>query len=137
MQHRHHHIAWAALGLALIVNLACGGTKVINQQKTVLHGSDMINVTNVVRTTSRIEGVLPDGETVDLTTIDKQSFAGLLATHGVIGAKSVISFDDQEMIYQARHLEDFSDLKKMRKELESAMKKLQKFMKGNSQQLEL
>ncbi len=137
MQHRHHHMAWAALGLALIVNLACGGTKVVNQQKTVLHGSDMINVTNVVRTASRIDGVLPDGETVDLTTIDEQSFEKLVATHGAIGVKTLITFDDQEMTYQVRHVEKFSDLKKMRKNLESAMKKLHKFMKGDSKQLKL
>ncbi len=137
MQRRHHHMAWTALGLLLVLNLACGGTKVVNPQKTVLHGADMINVTNVVRITSRIEGTLPGGETVDMAGMDRTSLEKLVGTHGPLAVRSIISFDDQEMTYEARQVGTFSELRKLRKNLESAMKKIQRFMKSDSRQLKL
>ncbi len=137
MRHRHHHMAWGALGLLLVLDLACGGTKVVNQQKTVLHGADMINVTNVVRITSRIEGTLPGGETVDMAGMDRTSLEKLVGTHGPLAVRSIISFDDQEMTYEARQVGTFSELRKLRKNLESAMKKIQRFMKSDSRQLKL
>ena len=128
---------WVLFGLALVVGWGCGGTKVVNEQKTILHGGNTINVTNVVRISSKITVTLPDGSTNDVTHADKAAVEELLKAHGSLNVTTALTFDDQSLTYEARTISKAKELEEMRKTLDKATKKIQKFMKSSSKQLKL
>ncbi len=128
---------WMLFGVALIVALGCGGTKVINEQKTILHGSNTINVTNVVRIGSKITATLPNGSTNDLSHADKAAVDELLQAHGSLNVTTALTFDDQSLTYEAKRISKVKEFEEMQKNLAKAIKKIQKFMKGSSKQLKL
>jgi len=128
---------WALFGLTLMLGLGCGGTKVVSEQKTILHGGNTINVTNVVRMGSKVMVTLPDGSTNDVTHADKAAIEELLKAHGSLNVTTALTFDDQSLTYEARTISKAKELEEMRKTLGKATKKIQKFMKSGSKQLKL
>jgi len=128
---------WVLFGLALVVAVACGGTKVINEQKTIVYGGNTINATNVVHIGSKITASLPNGETNDLTRADDAAVQELLAAHKSLNVTTLLTFDDQSVTYEAKTISTVKELKKMKDSLAKAVKKIQKFMKGSSKQLKL
>ena len=128
---------WGLFGVAVVVAAACGGTKVINEQKTIVYGGNTINVTNVVHIGSKITAKLPNGEINDLTMADEAAVQELLTAHKTLDVTSSLTFDDQSLTYEAKTISSAKELEKMRDNLAKAVKKIQKFMKGNSRQLKL
>lgn len=128
---------WSVFGLALVVAVACGGTKVVNEQKTIVYGGNTINATNVVHIGSKITASLPEGATNDLTQADDAAVEELLAAHKSLNISTVLTFDDQSLTYEAKTITSVKEFKKMKDSLAKAVKKIQKFMKGSSKQLKL
>ena len=132
----------AVVSIALVALLAvaagCGSTKVYNEQKTIVYKGSMYNISNVVRIASSIHGTLPDGESVELGTLDKDTFNARFADKTPIDAKGLILLDDTQLVYTEGRIESYSDLKKMQKKLAGALKDIRKFMKKTGKaQLEL
>lgn len=128
---------WVLFGLALVVAAACGGTKVINEQKTIIYGGDTINATNVVHIGWKIVASLPDGAANDLSQADEAAVEELLAAHKSLNVSTVLTFDSQSLTYEARTISTVKEFKKMKDNLAKAVKKIQAFMKGGSKQLKL
>ena len=128
---------WVLFGMALIVAWACGGTKVVNEQKTILHGGNTINVTNVVRMGAKITVTLPDGSTEDVTQVDNTAIQKLLEGNKSIKVTTALTFDEQSLTWEEKSVSTVKEFEKMKKSLEKANKKIQKFMKGDSKQLKL
>ena len=128
---------WVLFGVALVVAVACGGTKVVNEQKTIVYGGNTINATNVVHIGSKITAKLPNGEINDLTMADETAVQELLTAHKTLNVTSSLTFDDQSLTYETKTISSVKEFKKMRDNLAKAVKKIQKFMKGSSKQLKL
>ena len=124
--------------ISVITLTACGSTKVYNEQKTIVYKGSMYNVSNVVKISSRIDGTLPDGEKVEFGSLDKDTFKSLYGDKLPIQAKGVIELDDTELVYTEGQIKSYSDLQKMQKKLQGALKDITKFMKKTGKaQMEL
>jgi len=128
----------AVVAAAIVSLTACGSTKVYNEQKTIVFHGSMYNISNVVRISSRIDGTLPNGETVQLGAMDKDTFRSRFGDSLPIQAKGVITLDDTELVYTQGAIAKYKDLEKMQKALQGALKDIRKFMKKTGKaQMEL
>ncbi|MGD2131009.1 MAG: hypothetical protein PVJ33_17105 [Lysobacterales bacterium] len=115
----------AALAVALA---GCGSTKVYTTDKTVVYKSATYNMANVQRIAPRIEGALPDGSTVDMGAMDKKAVESLLKEHSSLTVTTSVEMDQQSMIYQRATVKSYSDFNKLARNLDGAMKDINKFM---------
>jgi hypothetical protein len=132
-------IVWSLLlSVCILVVAGCGSTKVYNAQKTVVYRGSIYNVSNVMVYSSRIEGVVSEDETLDLKGLDKKAIQRILAAHPSILVRQIITMDEQEILYQARLVNSWSDFRKISKQFERANRDLQEFIGDPAEsQLEL
>lgn len=125
--------------IAVIMALpGCGSTKVYTTDKTLVYGSTLYNLSAVKSVSSRIEGTLPDGKTINLDRTDKKAFNALLDEHDTLVVATIIDMDEKELVYQHSRVKSYSEFSKMVKRQESAMNSIRKFMANKkSRQLKL
>ncbi|MGD8580656.1 MAG: hypothetical protein PVI46_15135, partial [Lysobacterales bacterium] len=102
--------------------------KVYTTDKTVVYKSATYNMANVQRIAPRIEGALPDGSTVDMGAMDKKAVESLLKEHSSLTVTTSVEMDQQSMIYQRATVKSYSDFNKLARNLDGAMKDINKFM---------
>ena len=111
------------LGLSfLIISLAtgCGGTKVYNNNKTVVYRDSIFNITDVVQINSTIEGRLSDDSTVNLSRVERKQFENYLEQGGSVFVRMVINLDDQELVYAAQSVDSWRDYNRLLDRFERA-----------------
>ncbi len=125
--------------IAVIMALpGCGSTKVYTTDKSLVYGSTIYNLSAVKSVSSRIEGTLPDGKTVNLDRTDKKAFNALLDEHDTLVVATIIDMDEKELVYQHSRVKSYSEFSKMVKRQEPAMNSIRKFMANKkSRQLKL
>jgi len=125
--------------IAVIMALpGCGSTKVYTTDKTLVYGSTLYNLSAVKSVSSRIEGTLPDGKTINLDRTDKKAFNALLDEHDTLVVATIIDMDEKELVYQHSRVKSYSEFSKLVKRQESAMNSIRKFMANKkSRQLKL
>jgi hypothetical protein len=96
--------------------------------KTVSYNGTMYNVSNITKTSSRVDGKAGENEIVGLRSIDKPAFESYVKEHGSIIVTTVIVFDEDEMVYKNTRVSKYNDLQKVIKSLDSAMDQIAKFM---------
>lgn len=123
-------VVWSLLlSVCILVVAGCGSTtKVYNSQKTVVYHGSIYNVSNVMVYSSRTEGVVSDDETLDLKGMDKKAIERILDEHPKIFVRQIITMDKQEIVYQARYVDSWSDFRKMSKRFAGANRDLQEFI---------
>ena len=117
-----------AIAVALLVLTACGSTKVYTAEKTMTYKGSLYTLTGVSKISSRVDGKTSEGETLDLRSINKAQFKALAEKHGVLDVTTVIDIGEEEIVVQNESVEKYSDLEKMRKNMNSRMEKIAKFM---------
>ena len=120
--------AFLLVAVALVSVVACGGTKVYNTDKTIVHDSGIYNISNVQKVSTRVEADLPGGETVNMKGKDKKAVNDLLDEHDEIVVSTVFDLDQQELVYQRVRVDSYRDYSKVMSNYESAGKKITKFM---------
>lgn len=131
-------VRWIFLSVLIAAVLACSSTRVVQGQKTVAHRGDIYNLTSVTKISSRIEAISPEGHTVNLKGVDSKQFQAFVADWGTVKATSYIDMDAQHMVYQTKNIKKHSELRRMERDLGSAMSSIQSFMKSKkSSQLNL
>jgi len=114
---------------AIVLSLAgCGSTKVYTADKTIVHNGSIYNVSNVKVFSYDVEGILADNKTIPLKNADKKQINDLLKSNGAFTVRQTIQFDDQQVVYQQRRVDSWSDFNKMNKQFESAGTKVRKFL---------
>ena len=128
-----------AMGALVLALAGCfSKTKVYNIQKTVVYNGAMYNVSNIKVFKPSTVAVISPTETIPLDNMDKKSFNSLLDEHNPVMVRQVITMDEQEMVYQSKNIDSWSDFKKMNDQFESAQKKISKFLANKkSTQLKL
>jgi len=107
--------------LSVLLLAGClGGTKVYNNDKTVVYNGATYNLSNVKQIRSRISGKLSDTNTVDLLDADNKQIEAYLKEYKTIYVRMAFNFDDQEMLYRASSVSDWSEYSKMQSSFEKA-----------------
>ena len=127
--------------LLLVVMLSlsgCGSTKVYTANKTIVYDGDIYNMSTVQRIGSRVEGLLPSGDLINMRSLDKKEVEGLLKEHSSMIVTTIVEMDSQEMTYERRRITRYSDFSKMMKNFDKALDDVRKFMANKkSTQLKL
>ena len=127
--------------LLLVVMLSlsgCGSTKVYTANKTIVYDGDIYNMSTVQRIGSRVDGLLPGGDLINMRSLDKKEVEGLLKEHSSMIVTTIVEMDSQEMTYERRRITRYSDFSKMMKNFDKALDDVRKFMANKkSTQLKL
>jgi len=125
------------LAIASIILLAgCGSTKVYTADKTIVYNGNIYNLGNIQRVSSRIEGLLPNGDVVNMRTQDKKGVQSLLDQHSSFIVSTIVELDGQDMVYQRSRVEKYSQYSSMTKRFDRALEDITKFM-GNKKSTQL
>lgn len=106
--------------VAVLAVTACGGTKVYNNDKTVVYNGAIYNLSKVNQISSKISGKLSDTETVSLKDADRKQIEAYLKEHDTIYVRMAFQLDDQEMLYRASSVKKWSEYSSMLKSFEKA-----------------
>lgn len=127
--------AWVArslIALSLAIGLlslgACGSTKIYTADKTIVYKGDIYNMGNVQRISSRIDGQLPDGSTVNMKNLDRKGVEALLKDNKEIVVSAIVDMDEERVVYQRSRVTKYSEYSKMFNRFEGAMSDISKFM---------
>ena len=122
------YFAVLILSLTFLSLAGCGSTKVYTADKTIVYNGTIYNLGNVQRVTSRMEGQLPNGDTVNMRTLDKKGVEKLLKENDSIVVTSAVELDGQDMIYQRGKVSKYSQYSSMKKKFDRALNDITKFM---------
>ena len=118
----------AASIMAMLLLAGCGGTKVYNNDKTVVYNGAIYNLSAVQQINSKSIGKLSDDNTVNLKGVTKKEFEAYLKEYDKIYIRMSFELDEQEMLYRASSVERWSDYQKMLNSFEKAGKQITSLM---------
>ena len=122
--------------LTMVLLAGCGGTKVYNNDKTVVYNGAMYNVSAVKQISSKATGKLSDDNTVNLRGVTKKQFETYLKQYGSIYVRMAFELDDQEMLYRASSVDRWKDYQNMQKSFENAGKQITALL-GDKKKMQL
>ena len=128
----------AASIMILLLLAGCGGTKVYNNDKTIVYRGTIYNVSNVKQISSKSTGRFSDDTTVNLISADRKQFESYVKENGPIYVRQSFDLDGQEMLYQATTVKKGSQYQKMQRNFEKAGKQIMSLLSDKKKmQLEL
>jgi hypothetical protein len=123
-----HILVLAASIMAMFLLAGCGGTKVYNNDKTVVYNGAVYNLSAVKQVNAKSIGKLSDNNTVSLKGVTKKEFEAYLKEYDSIYVRMFFDLDGQEMLYRASSVEKWKDYQHMQKSFESAGKQITSLM---------
>jgi hypothetical protein len=121
--------------LTVLLLSACGGTKVYNNDKTVVYRDAVYNVSKVKQINQKITGKIADDSSVNLRGADRKQIEAYLA-EGPMYVRMAFALDDQEMLYRASSITKYSEYSSMLKSFENAGKQITSLM-GHKKKMQL
>jgi hypothetical protein len=121
--------------LAILLLTACGGTKVYNNDKTVVYRDAVYNISKVKQINAKITGKLADESSVRLNGADRKQIESYL-DQGPMYVRMAFLLDEQEMLYRASAITKWSEYSKMLKSFESANKQITSLL-GDKKKMQL
>jgi len=113
-------------------------TKVSTAGKSVVYKGDLYNVSNIQKISSRVEGLTPEGDVINMKGMDKRDAGDLLDEHSSLIVSTVFEMDSQELVYQRSKVTKSSEFSRMLSNFERASNSINKFMANKkSTQLKL
>jgi len=128
-------LSLTAIVLSAFMFVACGGTKVYNNDKTVVYNGAIYNISKVDEINTRITGKLADDSSVNLRGADRQQIEAYLA-QGTMYVRMAFALDDREMLYRANSVTKWSEYSGMLKSFEEAGKQITSLM-GDKKKMQL
>jgi len=114
--------------MTMLLLVGCGGTKVYNNDKTVVYNGAIYNLSAVKQINSKSMGKLSDSNTVNLKGVTKKEFEAYLKEYDSVYVRMFFDLDGQEMLYRASSVDRWKDYQKMQKSFESAGKQITSLM---------
>lgn len=114
--------------LTMLLFTACGGTKVYNNDKTVVYNGAVYNVSQAKAITAKNTAKLSDSETVSLIGANRKQIEAYIKEYDSIYVRMAFDLDGQEMLYRASRVDSWSQYQKMNKSFESAGKQITELM---------
>ena len=122
--------------LSILLLAGCGGTKVYNNDKTVVYNGAVYNISKAKQINPKSSAKLSDSNTVDLKGADRKQIEAYLKEYGSIYVRMAFQFDDQEMLYRASSVDKWSDYSRMQSSFEKANKQITSLM-GDKKKMQL
>ena len=122
--------------VTILLLTSCGGTKVYNNDKTVVYRDSIYNVSTVRQINSTTSGKLSDDSTINLKGANKKKIQSLLKENDSVYVRMAFQLDDQEMLYRAKSIDSWSDYSRMQKDFENAGKKITSLL-GDKKKMQL
>ncbi|MBT8048498.1 MAG: hypothetical protein HKN57_07635 [Xanthomonadales bacterium] len=116
------------LAVCFLSLAGCGSTKVYTANKTITYKGDLYNMSNVQKISTRVEGRLPNGDVRNMKGMDSKAVGALLKEGSPILVTTAVDMDSQEMVYERRSITRSSEFSSMVKRMQSASKKISRFM---------
>jgi hypothetical protein len=116
------------IAVAALLLVACGSTKVITADRSIVYRGDIYSLANVSTVSSKLEAIMPGGEVVDVMRYEKRAFNDLIERHGKVTLRSTIEFDDRDMLYEQKAVDRYRDFEKLQRDIGKAMSSVQNFM---------
>jgi hypothetical protein len=114
--------------LAAITLTGCGSTKVYDTTKTIVYNDSVYQVTDVKQISTRIEGVTPDKQTINLKNKDKSAISDAIEDNDPLFVRMIFDLDDQELVYFASEVDSYRDYNRMLSRFEDAGDDIAKLM---------
>ena len=128
-QRKSGHILVLAVSIMTMLLLAgCGGTKVYNNDKTVVYNGAVYNMSAVKQINPKSMGKLSDNNTVNLKGVTKKEFEAYLKEYDSVYVRLFFDLDGQEMLYRASSVDKWKDYQRMQKSFENAGKQITSLM---------
>ena len=128
-QRKSNHILVLAVSIMSMFLLAgCGGTKVYNNDKTVVYNGAVYNMSAVKQINSKSMGKLSDNNTVNLKGVTKKEFEAYLKEYESVYVRMYFDLDEQEMLYRASSVDKWKGYQHMQKSFENAGKQITSLM---------
>ena len=128
-QRKSNHILVLAVSIMSMFLLAgCGGTKVYNNDKTVVYNGAVYNMSTIKQINSKSMGKLSDNNTVSLKGVTKKEFEAYLKEYDSVYVRLFFDLDGQEMLYRASSVDKWKDYQRMQKSFENAGKQITSLM---------
>ena len=115
---------------------SCGGTKVYNNDKTIVYRDTIYNVSKVRQINTSISGQLSDDSMINLKGADKKKVESLIKENNSVYVRMAFNLDDQEMLYRAKSVDRWSDYSRMQKDFEKAGKQITSLL-GDKKKMQL
>jgi hypothetical protein len=122
--------------MTVLLLTACGGTKVYNNDKTIVYRDSIYNVSTVKQISNKTTGKLSDDSVVNLKGANKKKVQGLIKENGSIYVRMSFNLDEQEMLYRAKAVDNWSDYNRMQKDFEKASKQITSLL-GDKKKMQL
>ena len=124
--------------LASLTLAGCGGTKVYDTTKTIVYNDSIYQVTDTRQISTRIEGVTPDKQTINLKNKDKGAVSDAIEDNDPLFVRMIFDLDDQELVYFASEVDSYRDYNRMLDRFEDAGDDIARLMaEKKSKQLKL
>jgi hypothetical protein len=122
--------------MTMLLLTACGSTKVYNNDKTIVYRDTIYNVSTVKQIRSKTTGKLSDDSVVNLKGANKKKVQGLIKENGSVYVRMSFDLDEQEMLYRAKSVDNWSDYSRMQKDFEKAGKQITSLV-GDKKKMQL
>ena len=122
--------------LTMILFAGCGGTKVYNNDKTVVYNGAVYNISKAKQINSKNTAKLSDSKVVSLKGADRKQVEAYIKEYGSIFVRMTFEFDEQEMLYRASSVDSWKQYQKMQKSFESAGNQITKLL-GDKKKMQL
>ena len=123
-----HTLVLAASIMAMFLIAGCGGTKVYNNDKTVVYNGAVYNMSAVKQINPKSMGKLSDNNTVNLKGVTKKEFEAYLKEYDSVYVRLFFDLDGQELLYRASSVDKWKDYQHMQKSFENAGKQITSLM---------
>lgn len=114
---------------ASLVLAGCGGTKVYDTSKTIVYNGSIYQVTDTKQISTRVEGVTPDKQVINLKNKDKDGVSSAIKENDPLFVRMVFDLDDQELVYFASEVDSYRDYKSKLNRFEDAGDDIAKLMR--------
>jgi len=131
-----HTLVLAASIMAMFLLAGCGGTKVYNNDKTVVYNGAVYNMSTVKQINAKSMGKLSDDNTVNLKGVTKKEFEAYLKEYDSVYVRMFFDLDGQEMLYRASSVDKWKDYQHMQKSFETAGKQITSLL-GDKKKMQL
>ena len=123
-----HTLVLAVSIMTMLLLAGCGGTKVYNNDKTVVYNGAVYNMSAVKQINPKSMGKLSDNNTVNLKGVTKKEFEAYLKEYDSVYVRLFFDLDGQEMLYRASSVDKWKDYQRMQKSFENAGKQITSLM---------
>lgn len=121
-------MALVVLGLS-----ACGSTRVVMAQKTIVHQDVVYNVSNVDQLRPARVLILPDGSTLDPQRLDDRARRDLFKQHDSVQVRLNVMLDETALPYINSRVSSASELRRAEREFDRELERIQKFLADRKQ----